>query len=86
MSTLKVENGWDSSENGMKSRFDLEDKIMAAWNVVSDVKLLSETIYETNMTEDQVQNYLIGIEALYTMRFNDLFKTFEILIQQGNIK
>lgn len=81
-----MEGGWNASANGMKlQRFDLEEKIMAAWNVVDDIKLISQAMSDKPMTEDEIANLLIGIEALYTIRFNDLFNTFEKLIEQGNI-
>lgn len=81
-----MEGGWNASANGMKlQRFDLEEKIMAAWNVVDDIKLISHAMSDKPMTEDEIANLLIGLEALYTIRFNDLFNTFEKLIEQGNI-
>lgn len=71
----------------MANRFDLEQDIMKAWNVVDDIRLLTEWMLDgpTRMTEDQITNVLIGMEHLYEMKFNKLFNTFEKCIKEGNI-
>ena len=71
----------------MANRFDLEQDIMKAWNVVDDIRLLNEMLMDgpTRMTEDQIANILIGMEHIYELRFNKLFSTFEKCIKEGNI-
>jgi hypothetical protein len=69
----------------MKTRFELEEKIMAAWHVVEDIKTISFAASEKPLSQDEIMNLLIGLEALYTIRFDDLFRTFEKMIGQGNI-
>jgi hypothetical protein len=68
----------------MMSFYELEEKIMAAWNVVDDIKLLGRNIMDgpATMTEDDVTNVLIGLETIYNMRFNELFKTYEKLLKE----
>ena len=71
----------------MTNRFDLEQDIMKAWNVVDDIRLLTESMLDgtTPMTEDQISNILIGMEHIYELRFNKLFSTFEKCVKSGDI-
>jgi len=71
----------------MSNRFDLEQDIMKAWNVVDDIRLLNEMLMDgpTPMTEDQIANILIGMEHIYELRFNKLFNTFEKCIKNGDL-
>jgi hypothetical protein len=63
-------------------RFDFEQQIMACWNVTNDLKDLSEEVLEGDLTKDQITNALIGIEQLYEIRFNKLFRQFEQLVRE----
>ena len=71
----------------MTNRFDLEQDIMKAWNVVDDIRLLTEGMFDGTqpMTEDQISNILIGMEHIYELRFNKLFSTFEKCVKSGDI-
>jgi hypothetical protein len=71
----------------MINRFDLEQDIMKAWNIVDDIKLLNEMIMDGQvpLTEDQICNILIGMEHIYELRFNKLFSTFEKCIKSGDV-
>jgi hypothetical protein len=71
----------------MINRFDLEQDIMKAWNIVDDIKLLNEMIMDgaVPLTEDQICNILIGMEHIYELRFNKLFSTFEKCIKSGDV-
>jgi hypothetical protein len=66
-------------------RFDLEQEIMKCWNVVEDIKLLTQTMDRRELSEDEMANYLIGLETIYTARFENLFAMFEQLIQEKKI-
>jgi hypothetical protein len=35
------------------------------------------------MTEDEISNYLLGLETIYQVKFERLFETFEKLVQQN---
>lgn len=65
----------------MSDRFDLEEKIMSAWAVVDDIKLLFRRHCETQMTCDQVDNCLMGMAEIYQARFEELFESFEKMIR-----
>jgi hypothetical protein len=58
-------------------QFDYEQQIMSCWNITSDLKDLSEEILEGDLSKDQIGNVLIGLEQLYNVRFNKLFRIFE---------
>ena len=63
-------------------RFDMEQQIMSCWNVTTDIKDLSEEVLEGDMTKDQITNVLIGMEQMYEIRFNKLFRQFEQLVRE----
>jgi hypothetical protein len=64
----------------MSDRFQLEEKIMHAWQVVEDINLLLRQHCDTPMTDDQVQNFLLGLATIYQARFEELQATFEDLL------
>jgi hypothetical protein len=65
-------------------RFKLEENIMNCWQVVDDLKTIyhSEKLYED---ENEMQNALLGMFTIYQLKFEELFATYEKLIQEGNI-
>jgi hypothetical protein len=70
----------------MNDRFDLEQQIMACWNITSDIDTLCEGVLESDMTTDQIANILLGMKQLYELKFDKMFRTFEELIQDGIVK
>lgn len=71
----------------MSNRFDLEQDIMKAWNVVDDIKLVNEMIMDgkVELTEDKISNILLGLEEMYSLKFEKLFSTFENCIRNGDV-
>tara|TARA_R110000868_G_scaffold70117_1_gene206411 strand:- start:1037 stop:1267 length:231 start_codon:yes stop_codon:yes gene_type:complete len=61
-------------------RFDLEQDIMKCWEVVDDIKNLRQTNDRRTMTQDEVDNYLLGLETIYEIKFERLFETFETIV------
>ena len=61
-----------------KTRFDMEQEIMTAWQVLDDIKMLSARAGTTQEDWDAVYR-------LYQIRFETLFETFEQLIKAGTI-
>ena len=61
-----------------KTRFDMEQEIMQAWQVLDDIKMLS-----AREGTDQADWDAVG--RLYQIRFETLFETFENLIHDGKI-
>jgi hypothetical protein len=70
----------------MTDRFDLEQHIMKCWNIVDDLTLLRKSILDKQLTTDEITNYVLGLETMYNLKFDELFETFSTLIQQGDIK
>ena len=62
-------------------RFDLEQKIMEAWHVVDDLRLILKRL--DGMNEDQIHASLHGAEIFADMRFDSLWNTFEQCIANG---
>ena len=58
-------------------QFDFEQQIMNCWNVTTDLKDLNEGVLGSSLSKDQISNALIGIEQLYNIRFEKLFRMFE---------
>lgn len=66
-----------------RDRFDLEQDILNCWNVVTDIKELNRAMLDRRkMTDDEISNYLLGLETIYQVKFERLFETFEQLIHQ----
>ncbi len=61
-----------------KTRFDMEQEIMTAWQVLDDIKMLSAR-------EGTTQEDWDAVGRLYQIRFETLFETFENLIHNGKI-
>ena len=61
-----------------KTRFEMEQEIMQAWQVLDDIKMLSAR----EGTEKQDCDAVV---RLYQIRFETLFETFENLIHDGKI-
>ncbi len=57
-----------------KTRFDMEQEIMQAWQVLDDIRMLSAR--EGTEKEDWD-----AVHRLYQIRFETLFETFEQLIK-----
>ena len=57
-----------------KTRFDMEQEIMQAWQVLDDIKMLSAREGTEKADWD-------AVTRLYQIRFETLFETFEQLIK-----
>ena len=66
-----------------KDRFDLEQEIMECWNVTKDIQNFYHA--QETMNQDQQQNYLLGLEQIYEVKFNKLWETFEQCIRNKQI-
>lgn len=61
-----------------KTRFDMEQEIMTAWQVLDDIKMLSARDGTTKEDWD-------AVVRLYQIRFETLFETFEHCIKTGTV-
>jgi hypothetical protein len=74
----------------MTDRFDLEQQIMTCWNIVEDIALLNTGVLEgrpdgNTLTQDEISNYLLGLESIYSLKFEQMFDTFSTLVSQKQI-
>ena len=67
------------------TRFDLEQLILKNWEITTEIKHLRELISNGNPTQDQLENYLLGLETIYEVKFNKLWDCFEELCQDRKI-
>ena len=67
----------------IKDRFDLEQEIMKCWNVTEDIEAFISA--RDSMDEDRQLNYLIGLKAMYEVKFDNLWKAFESCIRERSI-
>lgn len=70
-------------------RFDFEQQIMDCWSVTSDVKTVAKYLMDAPLEtsrEDKIANMLIGIEALYNAKFEELFMQFESMVREMHDK
>ena len=66
-------------------RFEFEQHIMECWNVTTDIRTVSEYLQDAPLEagrEDKIANMLMGIEALYQVKFEKLFRSFEQMVRE----
>jgi len=71
------------------TRFDLEQQIMECWNVTTDLRRVTEYLLDAPLEpnrEDKIANMLMGMDALYEVKFDRCFRTFEKLLQEEREK
>ena len=66
----------------MRDRFDFEQQLLNTWNIIEEVKTLNQLVLEGklnvgSMTTDEISNYLMGIETIYSHKFEQLWHDFE---------
>jgi hypothetical protein len=70
----------------MTDRFDLEQQILKCWNVTEEIELLNENVLENDdLTKDDISNYLLGLQTMYELKFEKLFRQFEEMIKDKKI-
>ena len=67
----------------MADRFDLEQQILECWKVIEDIELLYENL--ESMDDDELMNYLLGLQSMYKLKFNRVWTTFEQLVNDKKI-
>jgi hypothetical protein len=77
-------NYTESKESNLTVRFDLEQQIMDCWRVTDDMRILTEEVIEGDFSKDQIANVLIGLEQLYSIKFDKMFRTFEQYIKENH--
>ena len=69
-------------------RFEMEEQIMAVWNIANDINTISESIMDNpeDWSTDRISNVLIGVSIMCDVKSTKLFKLFETMIERGDIK
>ena len=70
----------------MTNRFDFEQQITNCWSVCEDIDALYKQFGLREMSQDEIQNCLLGLKTLYQMKFEQLFAMFEDMIKEGKLK
>lgn len=55
----------------------MEQSILECWSITNDIDTLRESHCKNNMSQDQLDNYLLGLETIYNVKFQKLFDLFE---------
>ena len=63
-------------------QFDLEQQIMTCWGIIDDIKCLTKIADMRQVTEDERQNYLLGLETIYQAKFEILQDIFEQFMKE----
>ena len=58
-------------------RFVLEQSILSCWNVIDEIKVVRTAIADDLLTKDQMENVLLGLEELYSLKFQHAYRTLE---------
>lgn len=72
-------------KNKMSDRFDLEQQILDCWKVVEDTKLINKTQFEGELSKDDLWALLEGMAALYELKFNRMWDTFEQCVNKKDL-
>lgn len=72
---------------GKMNRFDLEDKITAAWQTENDIDLIYRRLCDapSPMTEDDIANAMLGLRSIFNMRMDELWEVFTKMIEEGKV-
>ena len=69
--------------------FDLEQRIMNCWNVVDDIDMLYYYFGDdpkfacmSAAAEDEMGSLMLGLRSLYSVKFDNMFNSFEDLIKE----
>jgi hypothetical protein len=60
------------------NRFDLEQQIIECWGIIDDLELFEDSPDRKGLAQ--------ALSHIYAAKFNRMFKTFEELIENGNIQ
>ena len=63
-------------------QFDLEQQIMTCWGIIDDIKCLTKIGDMRAVSEDERQNYLLGLETIYQAKFEILQDVFEQFMKE----
>lgn len=56
---------------------DLEQEVLLCWGIAEDLLLLADEV-----DDDDLQNKILGIKAVYDMRFRKAWDTYEKVVKE----
>lgn len=69
--------------------FDLEQEIMACWNVIDDLGMITEHFIDSSEFKhmppdiaDSIMNKYLGLKEVYDVKFKRLWATFEVVCKE----
>lgn len=64
--------------------FDLEQLILRAWGTCEDIDDIRKCLmdFEERMSEDELDNALLGIRTMHEMRMRVLFNSYETMLKE----
>ena len=69
----------------MSDRFDFEQQMHECWYITKDLDYLLSGIDDHKMTQDDVSSTILGMRHLYEIKFQNLFNTFDKLLEQREL-
>ena len=66
-------------------RFNLEAEILNVWQTKDDLDAIAERVCDDPdgpLTEDEIENVLIGLSELHETRCKKLWKVFETMVKE----
>ncbi len=66
----------------MSKLYGIEQQIMNCWSVVDDIKDLREIQDTRVITPDELDNYLLGLQTIYQVKFEKLFSLYEKALRE----
>lgn len=65
---------------------DLEQHIMDCWSVCDDIGTVFKQVGDGDRepTTDETMNVLLGMQQLYQWKFEQLFRAYEMVLQERN--
>ena len=68
----------------MKDIPDFEQDIYQCWHIIDDLKQLTEMVLDRDASTDDIANVLLGLQALYDDRFEQLLESLEYILKLEN--
>lgn len=71
----------------ISTRFDLEQQMLACWQITDDLEVIYDNIMgDDSLTKNDIADLLLGLQKLYTMKFQKQSLVFDELLQTGDIR
>ena len=65
----------------MSKMYELEPMILDCWRVCDDLEIVFKQVGDSEPTEDELMNALIGMQQVYQWKFEQLFNKYEEILR-----